>query len=163
MGKNRRLLGGDFAHRWDRRGGRVEHGHPRPRVLIEEPDVAEAFAYWRLLADNGYKAAWCPGPTGLPPRLCPLVVHGQCNLVQCADLVVSSLPLHREASRSVMAALRHRHPETPVIVQAPQQLLAQWSSLVEGPSWSAMRVPVTSQTLLETVERALAPSIDKGT
>lgn len=162
MWKNRKLLGMDFAHRWNRRGGSVEHGHPRPHLLMEEPDVAEAFAHWRLLTNNGYEVSWCPGPTGPPPRSCPLVVHGQCDLVQCADLVVSALPLHREASRKVITALRHRHPETPLIVQAHQQMLAQWSPLFEGRSWSAMRTPVTSQTLLESVQLALARSAREG-
>jgi hypothetical protein len=162
MWKRRKLLGRDFARRWNRRERSTGDPPPRPRVLIEEHDVAEAFAYWRLLKDNGYQVSWCPGPSATPPRKCPLVAFGQCDLVQCADVVVSSLPLHRESSRKVIAALRHLHPETPMIVQAPKQMLTQWAPLFEGRSWGAMRMPVTSQTVLDSVELALARSVGEA-
>ena len=158
MWKRPKLLGRDFARRWNHRGKNAGERPLRPRVLIEEPDVAEAFAYWRLLEGKGYAVSWCPGPTGLPPRQCPLVAFGHCDLVQCADVVVSSLPLHREVSRKVIAALRNVYPETPMVVQAPQQLLARWAPLFEGHSWEAMRMPVTSQTLLDSVQLALVTS-----
>jgi len=157
MWKRPKSLGRDFARRWNHRGGNAGAGHPRPRVLIEEPDAGEAFAYWRLLTHHGYQVSWCPGPTGPPPRRCPLVALGHCELVQCADVVVSSLPLHRESSREVIAALRHLHPETPMIVQAPQHLLARCGSLFEEGSWN-IRTPVTSEILLDSVELALAES-----
>jgi len=157
MWKGRKLLGRDFARRWNHRRGYAGVGHPRPRVLIEEPDAAEAYAYWRLLTDHGYQVSWCPGPTGPPARQCPLVALGHCDLVQCADVVVSSLPLHRGSSRDVIAALRHLHPETPMIVQAPQPLFARWEPLFEGGSWN-MRAPVTSDLLLDSVELALVES-----
>ncbi|MGA2519766.1 MAG: hypothetical protein ABSG81_02980, partial [Acidimicrobiales bacterium] len=57
------MLGRDFARRW----GKARHrtgagGPPRARVLVEIPDTSEAFAYWRVLEDNGFAATWCPGP-----------------------------------------------------------------------------------------------------
>lgn len=149
------LLGRDFAGPWSHRGVSARRGNARPRILVEEPDPAEGFAYWRLLTKNGYDVSWCPGPTGQPRLLCPLVTRGRCDLVQCADVVVSSLPLHRESSQKVIAAIRNRYPDTVLLVQAPQRLLAQCGPSFEDRSWRAMRMPVTSQTVLDSVERAL--------
>ena len=149
-----KLLGNDFARRWDRRG--PADGPDRPRVLIEEPDIAEAFGCWCLLADNGYEVSWCPGPVGPPTRVCPLVATGHCGLVQHADVVVSSLGLHREASRMVVAALRRRHPETPLVVQAPQQSLVVQQAPRFEESWGAVPMPVSCRTLLDSVALALA-------
>jgi len=157
MWERRKLLGRDFARSWSHRHSSGGGGHPRPRVLIEEPDVAEAFAYSCLLEDNGYEVLWCPGPAGPPPRRCPLVACGQCDLVRCADVVISSLELDHESSRKVVSAHRYLHPETPVVIQAPQQVLAQWAPVFEG-RWGAIRIPVTKRTLLDSVEFALAKS-----
>ncbi len=160
MWKRRKLLGRDLAGRWRHRGetaGPVaESREPRrPRVLIEEPDAAEAFAYWSVLTGNGYEVSWCPGPAAEPQHRCPLVASGRCGLVASADVVVSSLDLHRESSQRVMVALERRHPETPVIVQAPQHMLARSATLFDG-VWEPMRMPVTRKALLDTVALALA-------
>jgi len=154
---NHKWLGRDFARRWQPRGGTSGAGDPRPRVLIEEPDVTGAFASWRLLEDNGYEVSWCPGPAGSRPRRCPLVTSGQCDLVRDADVVVSSLDLDHESSRKVVSAVKYLHPETPVIIQASQQALAEWAPVFEG-RWGAMWMPVTERTLLDSVEFALATS-----
>jgi len=158
MWRRRLLLGRDFARRWTHRD-RGAGAANRPRVLIEEPDVAEAFAYWHLLEDHGYAVSWCPGPAGPPPRRCPLVDLGHCDLVGCADVVVSSLPLQLHSSRQVIAALRYLHPATPMIVQAPRQQLEQWSPLLGSGASGVMRMPVTGTTLLESVEQVLSPSL----
>ena len=57
--------------------GRAQH--PRRRVLVEASDVAQAYAYWRLLDNEGYEVSWCPGPRGPSPRRCPLVACGRCG------------------------------------------------------------------------------------
>ncbi len=101
-----------------RLGEAREHGS-RPRVLIEEPDVARAVACFRLLGDS-YEVSWCAGFEGPSPGRCPLVASGQCELVRRADVVVSSLDLHHEYSRSIVSALRHYYPRTPVVVPTPQ-------------------------------------------
>ena len=155
MRSGRNPLGSDLACRWKHLGLRVEGEHSRPRVLVEEFEVAKAYATWRLLDNNGCEASWCRGPRALSPCPCPLVVSGRCELVERADVVVSSLGLHRESSRMVVAALLRLHPEIPVVVQAPQQALAHWEPVFEehlGPT----QIPATRRTLLDSVQSALA-------
>jgi hypothetical protein len=75
-------------------------------------------------------------------------------------VVVSSLELHHESSRKVVSALRYLHPETPVIIQAPDEVLAQWAPVFVG-RWGARRIPVTRRTPLDSVEIALAKSVEE--
>jgi len=154
MRGHRNLLGTDFACRWEHLGRRAEGEHPRPRVLVEEPDVAGAYTYWRLLDNYGYEVSWCRGPRGLGPRACPLVACGRCELVERADVVVSSLGLRRQSSRQVVAALRRLHPDTPVVIEASQQMLARWEPMIEG-HWGSVSIPANRRTLLDSVESAL--------
>jgi hypothetical protein len=123
-------------------------------VLIEEPDGAEAFAYWHLLRDNGYVVEWCPGPKSPLGGRCPLVSCGHCELVERADVVVSSLGIDNAPSRNVLGALRDLHPEIPVIVGASRREFARWAPLFEGNS--VLRTPVTAAALLDSVEGVLA-------
>jgi len=157
----RNLLGTDFACRWQHLGLRTPGRPPRCRVLIEEPDVAEAYASWRLLNNNGYDVSWCPGPGRLFSRPCPLVACGRCELVECADVVVSSLELQRASSRQVVAAVTHLHSDTPIIVRAPQPMLAQWTPRFEG-HWGPVQIPANKRTLLDSVEFALAKPVGDG-
>jgi hypothetical protein len=123
-------------------------------VLIEEPDGAEAFAYWSLLTDNGYEVEWCPGPGRPSEGQCPLVSSRHCELVERADVVVSSLGIDNEPSRNVLGALRRLHPETPVIVEASRREFTRRADLFEGNS--ILRSPVTAAVLLDSVEGVLA-------
>jgi hypothetical protein len=153
---NHKWLGRNWARHWHLPGGAGVR-NPRPRVLIEEPDVVEAKASWRLLEENGYEVSWCPGPAGSRLGRCPLVTSGQCDLVCDADVVVTSLALDSECSRKVVSAHRYLHPETPFIIDAPAAALAQWAPVFER-RWGAIRMPVTRRTLLDSVEFALADS-----
>jgi hypothetical protein len=76
-------------------------------------------------------------------------------LVEHADVVVSSLELHRQSSREVVAALRHLHPDKPVVMQASEEVLARWAPLFEG-HWGPVPVPTNKRTLLESLDFALA-------
>jgi hypothetical protein len=78
-------------------------------------------------------------------------------LVEHADVVVSSLELHRHSSRMIVAALRCLYPDTPVVIQAPEQMLAQCAPLFEG-HWGPRPIPATKRTLLESVESAFSKS-----
>jgi hypothetical protein len=122
-------------------------------VLLEVPDGAEAVAYWRLLTDNDYEVAWCPGPERVPARRCPLVASGRCELLEGADVVVSALGLNEESCRRVVEARGRLYPETPVVAQASRSDFAQWASLVEGDH--LMPTPVSGKALLQSVEDAL--------
>jgi hypothetical protein len=123
-------------------------------VLLEVPDGAEAFSYWRFLTDKGYEVEWCPGPEGPPARRCPLVTSGHCELVERADVVVSALGLDRETCRNVVETRGRLHPETPVVVQASRKDFARWGRLLEGNR--PLRTPVSRRSLLDSVEDALA-------
>jgi DNA-binding NtrC family response regulator len=123
-------------------------------VLIEEPDGAEAFAYWHLLTDKGYSVQWCPGPGGPTRGRCALVSTGQCQLVEEADVVVSALGIDHKSSRDVLGAIRRLHPETPVVIQASRREFSRWADLFDGES--DLRIPVTGRALLDSVEGAVA-------
>ncbi len=152
---NHKWLGRDFARHWHPRCRAIGTEHPRPHVLIEEPDVVKAHASWRVLEESGYEVSWCPGPEGLRPRRCPLVECGLCDLVLYADVVVTSLALDSKRSREVVYAHRYEHPETPFIIEAPAEALTLFAPVFEG-RWGATRMPVTKRTLLDSVEFALA-------
>ena len=160
MGLRRKMLGRDHAGRWTRRGDAVGARGERPQVLVEEPDAAEAFAYWRLLEDNGYRASWCPGPETAPGRRCPLVFGGRCRLVEQADVVVSSLGLHNESARRVFEALRRVHPEKPVVVEGPRPVLERYAGMLDGQR--LVRMPVTGRAVLASVRDALGPPVAVG-
>ncbi len=154
MWSRQKMLGQDVARRWARRAKGAEVVPGGARVLVEESDGAEAFAYWRLLTDNGYDVQWCPGPGGQPGSRCALVACGHCELVERADVVVSSLGIDNEPSRDVLASIRRVYPETPVIVQASKRELSRWASLFDGNR--ILRTPVTGRALLDSVRDALA-------
>jgi len=156
MRSGRNPLGSDLACRWKHLGLRAEGEHSRPRVLVEESEVAKAYATWRLLDNNGCEASWCRGPRALGTRPCPLVVSGRCELVERADVVVSSLGLDRDSSRMVVAALMRLHPETPVVVQASRQMLARWAPMFQAHG-GPMPIPANRRTLLASVQSALLP------
>ena len=161
MRSHRNPLGTDFACRWKHLGQRAEGELPRPQVLIEEPGVARAYSYWRLLDNNGYEVSWCRGPSGLGHRPCPLVAYGRCELIERADVVVSSLGLQRESSRKVVAAFRRLHPDRAVVIQASQQMFARWAPLFEG-HWEPEAMPANKRTLLDSIESALAKTTEES-
>jgi len=155
MWLRRKLLGRDLARHWAHRAGDTDQEPRATRVLLEESDGAEAFAYWRLLSDAGYQVEWCPGPEGPLGGRCPLVSRGRCELVERADVVVSSLGIDEQPCRDVLDAIRRMHPETPVIVQASRREFTRWSDMFEGNS--VLRTPVTGRALLDSVESVLTP------
>ncbi len=154
MRSQRRVLGRDFTRGWARRATTGDAGPRGTKVLVEEPDGAEAFAYWHLLTDNGYSVAWCPGPDGPTGGRCALVATGHCKLVEEADVVVSSLGIDHESSRDILQEIRRLHPETPVVIQASRREFTRWADLFDGES--DLRVPVTGRALLDSVEQAVA-------
>jgi DNA-binding NtrC family response regulator len=161
MRARKKLLGTDQSRPWKERDATEGVAPPRPRVLVEEPDGAEAFALWRLLEDDGYDVSWCQGPEGRPRRQCALVTAGSCELVENADVVVSSLGLSEERCRDVLEAVRRLHPETPLVVEASRPSIERWAPLFEG-NW-VLHTPVTAQTLRDSVRRVLADRAGEAT
>jgi hypothetical protein len=154
MRLHRKLLGQDFAHSWEYRAETPVAAPRGTRVLIEDPDGADAFAYWRLLTDNGYEAQWCPGPEGHLGGRCPLLTSGHCDLVEHADVVVSSLGIDNVPSRKIVGAIKRLYPKKPVVIQASQREVERWANLMDGSR--VLPTPVTRRALLGSVEGVLA-------
>jgi hypothetical protein len=117
----KRTLGRDHARTW---GQRAEVTPPRPRVLLESPDGAEAHSAWSLLARHGYDTMWCPGPT--ERRECALVEKGRCPLVDRADVIVSALDQSErrcgEVARRLDEVANDPSRPTPMVVVRPSTI-----------------------------------------
>ncbi len=103
-------LGTDEAAAWPRQTSGDE---PRPRVLVEVNDPAEADSYWHFLGRHGYDVSWCSGPTA--SSSCLLVEDGHCPLVEQADVVVTALKPNDAYARPVLERLDDQDCGTPVI------------------------------------------------
>lgn len=101
-----------------------------PRILVEQPDAERADALVEVLRRAGYAVAVCPGP-GHRDR-CPLAGEDGCAAADGADAVVSGLGLATPERREVLAALRARVPETPLLVEAEAADAARWPELLDG-------------------------------
>ena len=149
-------LGADHAAMWgsphlDREAGGND---PRPRVLVEIRDGAEAWGLWRVLERAGYAVSWCPGPDRASGTSCPLVTRGACPLVEDADVVLSALGPPIDSWRAVLEASRRHHPDTPVVVGSSALDAARLGALPMGSS--QVRAPLRAGEVLRTVEDALA-------
>jgi hypothetical protein len=88
----------------------------RPRLLIEDAHPALEISDFSLFQDAGFDVAFCSGPGG-DPQACPLQ-HGQpCPLLAGADVVLHGL----DPALGIAAAIRHRHPGLPVVVEQQRQ------------------------------------------
>jgi len=138
---------GECGHRWSKTGS------ARPlQVLVEVPDVPEGTVLWRALTERGYDVSWCPGPEGPPASWCPLMGGRLCDLVDSADVVVSSLGFDSGCCRDVLANIRSLHPAARVIVEADATEAATWASLLDG--YQVISRPVSTQALLNAIEFA---------
>lgn len=99
---------------------------PRPRVLLEVSDPAEADSYWRLLGRHGYDVSWCSGPTA--SSSCVLLEDGQCRLLEEADFVVTALKPDDSYARPVLEHLRDQDCMKPIIAVG---LRTRWSGFRE--------------------------------
>jgi hypothetical protein len=104
------------------------------------------------LRGAGFAVAVCPGPAAGNaggPR-CPLVEHGECPLVEGADVVLWGLGLEAEESRRELRTLRARRPRLPVVVRASAAQAARWPQLLVG-----MRLVEPSAPAEELVEAVI--------
>jgi hypothetical protein len=127
----------------------------RGRVLVENPDAADRSAHAQILGEAGYEVATCAGPSADDerPSRCPLVEAGSCRLVEGANVVVSTAALGE--SHAVLAAVRARDPEQPVIFEVPEPAAGAYADVTEGTT--LLYFPVTDGMLREAVDAALAP------
>lgn len=152
----RQRLGKDHARNWRRH---AEDAPPRPRVLLESPDGAEAHAVWKLLDLNGYDTMWCPGPSAHPARACSLVVSGHCPLVDRADVIVHALDQSDEQCGEVSRHLDNLGEvpadSRPVVVMTPPTAVAELAAAL--PHCDVVPGPLRSRVLLRLVTRATPP------
>jgi hypothetical protein len=100
----------------------------------------------RVLRESGYEVSLCAGPESRSSG-CPLVVSGQCALVEDAQVVVHALDQADGSNRDVLAALMRSAPETPIIVEA--------GLVAEEQSGKVRRVrfPMSRAALVDAIQR----------
>jgi DNA-binding response OmpR family regulator len=125
---------------------------PGPRVLLENPDERAGLASTSALRWAGFAVAVCPGPKG--DGWCPLPRDDGCALVRGADVIVSSLGLARPEGREVLAALRARSPETPVLVEVGDEEAGEHADSLSG--CTLLPSPVEPEQLVAAVVAAYA-------
>jgi hypothetical protein len=121
----------------------------RKRVLVENPDGAQLWAYAEVLREAGYDVATCTGEHPDGKDRCPLIETGRCGLVEGADVVVSTCSIQR--GDKVLAVLGSKG-STPIVFEAPRPELERYSHLAENATLIA--TPVTERALLDAVARA---------
>lgn len=126
----------------------------RPRVLIEHHDSSIAVAVGNLLTEEGYEVSTCGGPDDHRDHQCPLATGSDCPRADEADVVFFGLDISDEIDREVLRAWRSRHEDIPVIVEMPKSRIPLYRDELEG--CQALPRPMTRDTLLDAVERALA-------
>ena len=121
----------------------------RKRALVENPDRGQMWAYAETLREAGYNVATCTGEHPDGHDRCPLLEVGRCELVEGADVVVSTCSIPRGDK---LLAVLSAEGSTPVVFEAPKPDFERYDSAAEN----VMLVPppVTEQTLLEAVARA---------
>src|SRR5581483_9004195 len=102
-------IGGDSMAKSTRKLRPQPWDWPHPRVLLELPEGDGNGDRIAALRGAGYSVAVCPGPRD--GSHCPLAGDDGCAVADEADIVVSSLGLHRPVARETLAALRKRLPE----------------------------------------------------
>jgi AmiR/NasT family two-component response regulator len=127
---------------WPEREGRA-------RVLVENPDGAQLWAYAETLREAGYDVATCAGEDVDGAHRCPLVEAGHCGLVEGADVVVSTCSMPRGDR---LLAVLGQQGSTPIVFEAPAPDFERYAHLAE--SATIVPTPVTAQGLLDAVERA---------
>lgn len=93
----------------------------RPRVLVEHADPAVRDHLVRGLAEHGYDALGCGGPTA--DRPCPLLEGRPCPASAQADAIVTGLA-HRPTGREIAAAVDALSPGRPMIAEGSPLMLA---------------------------------------
>ena len=127
---------------WEARQG-------KGRVLVENPDSGQLWAYAEVLREAGYDVATCTGEHPDGESRCPLIETGHCGLVEGADVVVSTCSIHR--GDKLLAVLGSKG-STPVVFEAPQPDFERYAHLAENAT--LIPTPVTQQALLDAVAQA---------
>jgi hypothetical protein len=126
----------------------------RTRVVIEDADGAGRWAAERCLKGVGYAVVSCGGPDLLARRRCPLEEDVDCPAIADADVVVSTLRLGDRRERAVIAGIRARYPDTPLVIQATPMAAHRHRDLLAG---CHVLTTFTGTALRHAVDEVLAP------
>ena len=121
----------------------------RRRVLVENPDGAQLWAYAEMLREAGYDVATCAGEHPDGGNRCPLIETGRCGLVEGADVVFSTCSIPRGDK---LLAVLGTQGSTPIVFEATQPDFERYSHLAQ--SATLIATPVTEQTLLAAIAQA---------
>ena len=114
---------------WSAREGRA-------RILVENPDASQLWAYAETLRDGGYDVATCTGEHPDGHDRCPLLEAGRCELVEGADVVVSTCSIQRG---DTLLAVLTAEGSTPVVFEAPAPDLERFVGPAENVTVSRRR------------------------
>jgi hypothetical protein len=121
----------------------------RKRALVENPDAGQLWAYAETLREAGYDVATCTGEHPDGHDRCPLLEVGRCELVEGADVVVSTCSIQQGDK---LLAILSTADSTPVVFEAPPPDLDRYAGAAEHVT--LVPAPVTEQMLLDAVARA---------
>lgn len=121
----------------------------RKRALVENPDGGVLWAYAETLREAGYDVATCTGEHPEGHDRCPLLEIGHCELVEGADIIVSTCSMQRGDK---LLAVLSSDGSTPVVFEAPEPDLERYAGSPENVT--LVPTPVTEETLLDAVKRA---------
>jgi hypothetical protein len=120
------------------------------RVLVECEDPAIQDGVERALRTAGYATAACAGPVSRRSGQCPLVVDGRCGLVEDADVVVQAFDPVRTDLAQVLAAIRNRYPNKPVVIEVSTGTDVRDRDVVA--TCHTLRFPLATDALVENVQ-----------
>ena len=128
------------------------------RVLVECPPEQTPDVVAGILERHGYAVRTCEGPD--KRHHCPLVTTGACNLVSGADVVINLFGASDQHASEVLGALTEERRPPAVITEMPTPEIQRRT---ESDDWwfdrdrvNIVASPLTTATLLEAVEAALA-------
>jgi hypothetical protein len=122
------------------------------RVVVEIPDPGDRWVASKLLTEAGYEVVSCGGPSDLDQR-CPIELGEGCPAIADADVVVSSLRADVVRHGGILAGVRARYPDTPLIVEAPAMVAAAHPDVLAG---CEVVFPFTAETLRTRIDAVLA-------
>jgi hypothetical protein len=126
--------------------------HATVRVVVEIPDAGDRWVASELLTEAGYEVVSCGGPSDLD-RSCPIEVGESCPAIAAADVVVSSLRADVARHGGILAELRSRYPDTPLIVEAPAMVAVEHADVLDG---CEVVYPFTAEVLRTRIDEVLA-------
>ena len=124
-------------------------------MLIEAAEWSARQSMSQALQRAGFRTEVCPGPAGADHR-CPLAGGGGCVAAEHADVVVHALHPGDHRNREALNALRHRLPDTPVVLDVPERARAVLAEDCDG--CVVVPSPRSADSLVDAVRTAVRTS-----